>query len=126
MIKNDDKHFALLCNALGDGISLAIVKSTMRESLPVVEISRRGKIPISSAYKKIKKLQHHRIVRIEKVDTDARSGKRIAYYRSMISSLELRLSDDGNTSIRVESQGSSPESSDGHIAKHDFTAFSEE
>ncbi len=104
--RNDDGLFTFLCRVLGDDISFAIIKSTIRECMPAIEISKGSKIPVSSVYKKIRKLQEYGIIRVEKIDIDPRSGKKIAYYRSRIKSLELRLSDAGDTSLRVETHAS--------------------
>jgi hypothetical protein len=104
--KNDDRLFALISGALADPVSFAIIKSTIREALTAIEIARRNRIPVSSVYKKIRKLQDFGMVCVDKIDIDSRSGKKIAYYKSRIRTLELRLSDDGMASCRMETRPS--------------------
>ena len=95
-IRNDDRTFRLLCNALGDEISFAIIKSTMKGSRSAIEISKESRIPVSSVYKKIKKLQNLRIISVHEIAIDGRSGKKVALYRCEMKSLELSLSDGGD------------------------------
>ena len=101
-IKNDEKLFTLLCKSLGDAVSFAIIKSTMQHSKSVTEISKARKIPVSSVYKKIKKLHDLGIICVDRIDVDTKNGKKITYYKSRIKSLELNLTDDGDMSLRVE------------------------
>ena len=125
--RNDDNLFTFLCGILGDDISFAIIKSTIRECRPAIEISKGSKIPVSSVYKKIRKLQEYGIVRVEKIDIDTKSGKRIAFYRSWLKSLELRPSDVGETSLRGEAHASGVDSrEDSNAGKEIFAGISKE
>jgi predicted transcriptional regulator len=109
LIKNDEKSFTLLCRALGDAVSFAILKSTMKQSKSATQISKACQIPVSSVYKKIKKLHHLGIVFIDRIDIDNKNGKKITFYKSRIRSLELNLTSDGETSLRIETLISHPD-----------------
>lgn len=62
--------------------------------MPAVEIARTYHIPLSSVYKKIRKLKDLEMLDIDKIEIDSRSGKKIAYYRCTVKSLELSLTGD--------------------------------
>jgi hypothetical protein len=54
-----------------------------------------NKIPLSSTYKKIKKLQKYGIVRIYKSEMDG-SAKKVLLYRSNIASFEFKIERGGS------------------------------
>jgi hypothetical protein len=99
-----------MCKSLGDDISFAIIKSTISQSRPAVEIAKAHHVPLSSVYKKIRKLKELGIIDVDKIDVDGRSGKRIAYYRSRVESLELSLS-GSDTKVRIETHFPTAEAS---------------
>lgn len=109
LIRNDETSFTLLCRALGDAVSFAILKSTMKQSKSAIQISKASQIPVSSVYKKIKKLHHLGIVFIDRIDIDKKNGKKITFYKSRIRTLALYLTNDGESSLRVETFISNPE-----------------
>lgn len=86
-----DEAFVMLCNALGDKVSFGIIKSTIKAAKSVVEISRENNIPISSVYKKIRRLKSLDMIDVQTVVTDAQSGKKVAYYRCNIKSIEMSM-----------------------------------
>lgn len=110
-VRNDDKTFTQLCKSLGDDISFAIVKSTINQSRPAVEIAKAHHVPLSSVYKKIRKLKDLGIIDVDKIDVDSRSGKRIAFYRSRVESVELSLT-GSDTRVRIETHLPRTESSE--------------
>jgi len=74
----------------------------MKQSKSASEISKTSQIPISSVYKKIKKLCDLRILHVDRIDIDDKDGKKITYYKSRIRSLELKLTNDGDTGLRIK------------------------
>ncbi|HZA69130.1 MAG TPA: hypothetical protein VE548_05465 [Nitrososphaeraceae archaeon] len=64
-----------------DETTLKIIPSTIDAPRNVFQICYDSKIPLSSAYKKIRKLLQEGLVSIEKIETDGK-GKRVAFYRS--------------------------------------------
>ena len=75
---------------IADRISCSIITSTIEAAKTACQIAMEHSLPLSSTYKKIKKLQEMSIVDVEKIDLDG-NGKRIAYYRSKIKSAEFNL-----------------------------------
>jgi GTPase SAR1 family protein len=73
-----------------DETTLKIISSTIDTAKNVFQICYDNKIPLSSTYKKIRKLQHDDLVSIEKIEIDGK-GRRVAFYRSKIKSLDFNL-----------------------------------
>lgn len=71
----------------------------MRSSKSAIDISKINQLPVSSVYKKIRKLQTLGIVVIGNITIDGRSGKRIALYRCVMKSLELQLTEEGHSRV---------------------------
>ena len=96
MLKNDfgnlsDSNIAIpLLHELIDEITIKIISSTIDAAKSVFEICYENKIPLSSTYRKIRKLQHNGLMSIEKIETDGK-GRRVALYRSKIRSLDFNL-----------------------------------
>jgi predicted transcriptional regulator len=67
---------------------------------PVVEISVENKIPLSSTYKKIKRLTKHGLVQVDKIVIDE-AGKKIILYRSKIRRMQIDI-EQGNVNIKFE------------------------
>ena len=78
-VRNDDKASMQMCKALGDEISLAIIKPTIEKSTPAIAIAitKAHHVPLSSVYKKIRRLRELGVINIDKINVDDRSGKRI-------------------------------------------------
>ena len=92
----------MVCKVLGDDVSLAIIKSTMNQSKSVNEISKARRMPVSSVYKKIKKLCDLGIVHIDRIDLNDKNGRKVTFYKSKIKELQLSLTKDGDTKLLVE------------------------
>jgi GTPase SAR1 family protein len=73
-----------------DETTLKIISSTIDTAKNVFQICYDNKIPLSSTYKKIRKLQQEDLVSIERIETDGK-GRRVAFYRSNIKSLDFNL-----------------------------------
>jgi predicted methyltransferase len=77
-----------------DETTCKIILSTIDVSKTVFQICDENKIPISSTYKKIRKLKHAGLIFIEKIQIDDR-GKKVIFYKSKIKTLEFSLKKDG-------------------------------
>lgn len=90
----DDHTVAMpLLQELIDGISHRIIMSTIDVAKTAAQVSAENSLPLSSTYKKIRKLQSVGILFIEKIDLDGK-GKKVVYYRSKVKSMEFNLSRD--------------------------------
>ena len=87
---NDSSTVIPLLHDIIDEITLKIISSTIDAPKNVFQICYDNKIPLSSTYKKIRKLQQEGLVSIEKIETDGK-GKRVALYRSKIKSFDFNL-----------------------------------
>ena len=96
MFRNDfirlsDSTIAIpLLQDIIDELALKIISSTIESAKNVFQICYDKKIPPSSTYKKIRKLQQAVLISIEKIETDG-SGRKVTFYRSTIKSLDFNL-----------------------------------
>jgi predicted methyltransferase len=96
MLRNDfvnlsDSNIAIpLLQDIIDEITFKIILSTIDTAKSVFQIGYDNKIPLSSTYKKIRKLQYDGLVSIERIEIDGK-GRRVAFYRSKIKSLDFNL-----------------------------------
>ena len=89
-----ESHSAMpLLQELADGVSHRIVMSTIDSAKTAGQLSFDNSLPLSSTYKKVKKLQDVGILFVEKIDLDGK-GKKVVYYRSKVKSMEFNLSRD--------------------------------
>ena len=89
-----DSHTAMpLMQELIDGVSHRIVMSTIDSAKTAAQLSADNSLPLSSTYKKVKKLQDVGILFVERIDLDGK-GKKVVYYRSKVKSMEFNLSRD--------------------------------
>jgi hypothetical protein len=79
-----------LLKELFDGLSYKILLSIIDESKTVFQICMENIIPISSTYKKIKKLKNANLLFIDKIAINDK-GKKVVFYKSKIRSIELIL-----------------------------------
>jgi hypothetical protein len=90
-----DMSIALpLLQDIVDESSLKIISSIIDVEKNVFQICFENKIPLSSTYKKIRKLQSDGLVSVEKIDIDNR-GKKVVFYKSNIKSLDFNLKKEG-------------------------------
>lgn len=85
---------------LMDSVSYQIIMSISEYAKPVVEISVENNIPLSSTYKKIKRLTKHGLVQVDKIIIDE-AGKKIFLYKSKIGGIRIDI-EQGNISIKFE------------------------
>lgn len=85
---------------LMDSVSYQIIMSISDYAKPVVEISVQNKIPLSSTYKKIKRLTKHGLVQADKIIIDE-AGRKVILYKSKIRGMRIDV-EQGNINIKFE------------------------
>ena len=90
----DDGQVVPLLQELGDRISHTIILSTIDIPKTAQQISLENDLPLSSTYKKIRRLQEMNLLCIERIHIDD-SGKRVIFYKSKIRSMEFHLGKEG-------------------------------
>ena len=90
LLNHEDKNASLLLKELFDGFSYKIVMSTIEDSKTVFEICKENDLPISSTYKKIRKLKNLGLLFIDRIVINEK-GKKVVFYKSKIQSVELML-----------------------------------
>src|SRR5918995_3595663 len=83
-----------LIHEISDDMAFRIITSISDSAKAVTRISIENKIPLSSTYKKIKKLQKCGVVRIYRSEMDG-TGKKVLLYRSNIASFEFKIERGG-------------------------------
>jgi predicted methyltransferase len=100
MLKNDfvilkDGRIAIpLLQNIIDEITIKILSSTIDTAKNVLQLCYENKIPLSSTYKKVRKLEQEGLVSVEKIEVDGK-GRRVTFYRSNIKSLDFNLKREG-------------------------------
>ncbi|HEX9678861.1 hypothetical protein [Nitrososphaera sp.] len=89
---NHDVAMPLL-QELVDGVSHRIIMSTIDAAKTAAQLSLENSLPLSSTYKKIKKLQEAGMLSVERIELDGK-GRKVVYYRSRIKSMKFNLSRD--------------------------------
>jgi preprotein translocase subunit SecA len=90
----DNGSAIFLIQEIIDETALKIILSTIDDAKTTLQISYDNKLPLSSTYKKIRKLQNNKLISIEKINIDSK-GKKVIFYRSTIKSIEFNLKKDG-------------------------------
>jgi len=90
LLNQKDKNASILLKELFDGFSYRIVMSIIEDSKTVFEICKENDLPISSTYKKIKKLKDLGLLFIDRIVINEK-GKKVVFYKSKIQSVELIL-----------------------------------
>lgn len=75
---------------LADVISHKIILSIIEDAKTAQQIAVENDLPLSSTYKKIKRLQAIEILCVERISLDD-TGKRVLYYKSRFKSVEFSL-----------------------------------
>jgi len=78
---------------LADGVSHRIIMSTIDDAKTASQVSAENSLPLSSTYKKIRKLQDAGLLSVERIELDGK-GRKVVYYRSRVKSMEFNLSRD--------------------------------
>jgi hypothetical protein len=90
-----------LIHEISDDMAFRIITSINNSAKAATQISIENKIPLSSTYKKIKKLQKYGVVRIYRSEIDG-SGKKVLLYRSNIASFEFKIEKGGHICIAFQ------------------------
>ena len=90
VFKKEKQESMPILKELFDGFSYKILLSTLDESKSVFQICSENTVPISSTYKKIRKLKDIGLLFIDKIVISER-GKKIVFYKSKVRSIELTL-----------------------------------
>jgi predicted methyltransferase len=77
-----------------DESALKIISSIIDIEKNVFQICYENKLPLSSTYKKVRKLHNDGVVSVGKIDIDDR-GRKVVFYRSKIKSLDFNLKKEG-------------------------------
>jgi predicted transcriptional regulator len=93
VISSDDLNDIPL-HELADRVACRIIISTIGSAKTVSQIRQENKLPLSSIYKKVQKLANADLLSIEKINIDS-NGRKILFYRSRVSSIELNLNSEG-------------------------------
>jgi hypothetical protein len=97
IVREEQKKAVL--RALLDDQSRAIITSTVLGAKSVIDITREQKIPVTSAYRKVKELKEFGLLKVERmVITD--DGKKYELVRSAIRSASVQF-DKGNLGVDV-------------------------
>jgi predicted transcriptional regulator len=94
IVFNESQVAIRLLQNIVDDTTLKIILSTIDIAKTVLQICYENKIPISSTYKKIRKLQYAGLIFIKKIEIDDK-GKKVVFYKSKIKTLEFTLKKDG-------------------------------
>jgi predicted transcriptional regulator len=79
---------------LSDIVSHKIILSTIETGKTAQQVASENDLPLSSTYKKIRRLYEMDLMCIDKVSIDE-CGKKVLYYKSKVKSLEFSLKKDG-------------------------------
>jgi predicted methyltransferase len=95
LLSLSDSQIALpILQDIIDESALKIISSIIDIEKNVFQICYENKLPLSSTYKKVRKLHNDGLVSIGKIDIDDR-GRKVVFYRSKIKSLDFNLKKDG-------------------------------
>jgi hypothetical protein len=89
-VENSIDNDISLIHEISDDMAYRIITSIIDSAKAATQISIENKIPLSSTYKKIKKLQRNGLVRIQKYELDE-TGKKVLLYKSNIANFEFKM-----------------------------------
>ena len=89
IINCDDEAIEML-REIADKITYRIIIAIIHSPKTAVQTYAENKLPQSSTYKRIRKLQEEGLITIEKINIDSK-GKKVVLYRSKIKSLVFNL-----------------------------------
>lgn len=90
VLNDEDLNTPFVLKELFDGFSYKIIMSVVEEPKSVFQICKENDLPVSSTYKKIKKLKELDLLVVDRIIISEK-GKRILFYKSKIQSVELLL-----------------------------------
>jgi predicted transcriptional regulator len=89
----DDYSAIEILRELADRITYRIIMSITQSPKTVAQICTENKLPVSSTYKRIRKLYEASLITIERINIDSK-GKKVVLYKSKIKSLVFNLKGD--------------------------------
>ncbi|MGB8023673.1 MAG: winged helix-turn-helix domain-containing protein [Nitrososphaeraceae archaeon] len=89
IINCDDEAIEML-REIADKTTYRIIIAIIHSPKTAAQICAENKLPQSSTYKRIRKLQEEGLITIEKINIDSK-GKKVVLYRSKIKSLVFNL-----------------------------------
>ena len=89
IINCDDEAIEML-REIADKTTYRIIMAIIHSPKTAAQICAENKLPQSSTYKRIRKLQEEGLITIEKISIDSK-GKKVVLYRSKIKSLVFNL-----------------------------------
>jgi predicted transcriptional regulator len=90
ILSNIEQDAIPLLKELFDGFSYKILLSVMDKPKTVFQICDENHVPVSSTYKKIKKLRNMGLLVVDSIIINEK-GKKVIFYKSKIRSIELVL-----------------------------------
>jgi predicted methyltransferase len=94
VILNDRRVAIPLLQNIIDETALKIISSTIDTAKNVLQICYENRIPLSSIYKKVRRLEQEGLVSVERIEVSGK-GRRVTFYRSNIKSLDFDLKGEG-------------------------------
>jgi hypothetical protein len=79
---------------LADKISQKVVASTIANAKPVQQIALENSLPLSSTYKKIRKLCEMKLIAVDRIVIDD-GGRKVFFYKSRVRSCQFHLRPEG-------------------------------
>ncbi|HSF51332.1 MAG TPA: winged helix-turn-helix domain-containing protein [Nitrososphaeraceae archaeon] len=89
----DKKTVISFLNSILENDTYEIILLLMKKSKTVYQIHDEINLPLSSIYKRIKKLENMGIVAIDKIHINSR-GRKIIFYKSKLRSINFRLNEN--------------------------------
>ena len=89
IINCDDEAIEMI-QEIADKTTYRIIIAIIHSPKTAAQICAENKLPLSSTYKRIRKLQEEGLITIEKINIDSK-GKKVVLYRSGIKSLVFNL-----------------------------------
>ena len=88
----DKSSIILFLNSILENDTYKIILSVIEHSKTVYQIHRDISLPLSSLYKRIKKLEDLGVLSIDKITIDAK-GRKLIFYKSKIKNLTFNLNE---------------------------------
>lgn len=89
----DKKTVISFLNSILENDTYEIIMLLMKKSKTVYQIHDEINLPLSSIYKRIKKLENMGIVAIDKIHINSR-GRKTIFYKSKLRSINFRLNEN--------------------------------
>ena len=105
IINSDDEAIEML-REIADKTTYRIIIAIIHSPKTAAQICAENKLPVSSTYKRIRKLYEASLITIERINIDSK-GKKVVLYKSKIKSLVFNLKGD-MISLQFDKNDDSP------------------